>query len=247
MSIWRIRKGTGVVTTGDRRVRFGPGDWVFLPPGLYRHQIFSEGARILSVSLEAEWGDGFPVFRSTQPTVLARRELTRLERVCEALAGSGVRQPRELGSSSGSGVGPDVAIRHHRYAAELLDELILIAEMESWLHPPPAQDARLVRLLAAMTDHPDIRPIPEETIRQLTGLGRKQVDRLMLWTVGHTVAGHAAEVCLEQARVLLTRPEHPIKAIAAGMGFGDTSHFCTWFRRQTGRTPGQFRKDHVET
>jgi AraC-like DNA-binding protein len=48
---------------------------------------------------------------------------------------------------------------------------------------------------------------------------------------------------IEEAQALLAAPELPIAAVARSVGFGTPSHFSTTFRRFTGFTPSDYRRD----
>lgn len=47
-----------------------------------------------------------------------------------------------------------------------------------------------------------------------------------------------------EARKLLVTEDEPVSSIAEKLGFEDASWFSKWFKKQTGRTPGQFRKNY---
>ncbi|WP_030764968.1 AraC family transcriptional regulator [Streptomyces sp. NRRL F-2664] len=51
-----------------------------------------------------------------------------------------------------------------------------------------------------------------------------------------------ARVC--QAQRLLAHTELPVRQVAARVGFSDPAYFCRFFRRETGTSPGEFRKHH---
>ena len=47
-----------------------------------------------------------------------------------------------------------------------------------------------------------------------------------------------------QAQRLLAHTELPVRQVAARVGITDPAYFCRFFRRETGRSPGDFRKHH---
>lgn len=47
-----------------------------------------------------------------------------------------------------------------------------------------------------------------------------------------------------EARKLLVTEDEPVAVIAEKLGFEDSSWFSKWFKKQTGRTPVQFRKNY---
>ncbi|MFI9029361.1 AraC family transcriptional regulator [Streptomyces sp. NPDC053560] len=47
-----------------------------------------------------------------------------------------------------------------------------------------------------------------------------------------------------RAQQLLAHTELPVRQVAARTGFTDPAYFCRFFRRETGSSPGDFRKHH---
>lgn len=71
-------------------------------------------------------------------------------------------------------------------------------------------------------------------------------------TICKQITGHtASEIIIEQivntARILLRSPQMSIKQIAIKLGFNNQSHFGTFMRRYTGKSPQQLRKQQNET
>lgn len=70
-------------------------------------------------------------------------------------------------------------------------------------------------------------------------------------TICKQVTGHtASEIIIEQivntSRIMLRNPQMSIKQIAIRMGFNNQSHFGTFMRRYTGKSPQQLRKQQNE-
>ena len=71
-------------------------------------------------------------------------------------------------------------------------------------------------------------------------------------TICKQITGHtASEIIIEQivntARILLRSSQMSIKQIAIKLGFNNQSHFGTFMRRYTGKSPQQLRKQQNET
>jgi transcriptional regulator GlxA family with amidase domain len=58
---------------------------------------------------------------------------------------------------------------------------------------------------------------------------------------GHTVHSYILKVRVEKAKQLLEDTDHPVKFIAAAMGFKRPSHFIFTFKEFTKLTPIEFR------
>ncbi|HEY0734006.1 MAG TPA: helix-turn-helix domain-containing protein [Herpetosiphonaceae bacterium] len=58
---------------------------------------------------------------------------------------------------------------------------------------------------------------------------------------GQTASARIAERVMLEARRLLAHSDRQVAQIAADLGFDDPAYFGRFFRRHTGKTPGQFR------
>ncbi|MFF5281918.1 MULTISPECIES: helix-turn-helix transcriptional regulator [Streptomyces] len=61
---------------------------------------------------------------------------------------------------------------------------------------------------------------------------------------GRTPAALLREARTREAQRLLFSTELSVRQVAARVGFADPAYFCRFFRRETGRSPGDFRKHH---
>ncbi|MFE6100845.1 AraC family transcriptional regulator [Streptomyces laurentii] len=103
--------------------------------------------------------------------------------------------------------------------------------------------------------------VAEEFARLLAGTGpdvlgsvRECADRLgvtpgylteaLRAAVGRTPGSLLREARTREAQRLLARTDLSVRQIAARTGFDDPAYFCRFFRRETGMSPGGFRKHH---
>jgi len=68
------------------------------------------------------------------------------------------------------------------------------------------------------------------------------LNRALKDATGHTTTALIGGRLAQEAKILLRQTGWSITQIAEGLGFTDTAHFCTFFKRQTTRTPGDFRR-----
>ena len=68
------------------------------------------------------------------------------------------------------------------------------------------------------------------------------LNRALKDATGHTTTALIGGRLTQEAKILLRQTGWSITQIAEGLGFTDTAHFCTFFKRQTARTPGDFRQ-----
>jgi len=74
------------------------------------------------------------------------------------------------------------------------------------------------------------------------GLSPFHFSRAFKAATGQTPRGYVAARRMDRAKELLAGTALPLAEIAQGCGFADQAHFTHHFRRQTGCTPGAWRK-----
>jgi AraC-like DNA-binding protein len=84
--------------------------------------------------------------------------------------------------------------------------------------------------------------LPWAELRAATGLSRPHLDRLFRLHSGHSVRAWCDQRLTDRACTALGDPGAAVKRIAGDLGFSDPSHFCRWFRRQTGISPAEWRR-----
>ncbi|AMN46234.1 AraC family transcriptional regulator [Steroidobacter denitrificans] len=81
-----------------------------------------------------------------------------------------------------------------------------------------------------------------EDLGDLCGIGSRQLMRAFQATTGTTVYEHIRALQLVRARRLLVRSDLPLKQIAYELGYAHAASFSAAFRRESGETPGNFRR-----
>jgi AraC family transcriptional activator of pobA len=71
------------------------------------------------------------------------------------------------------------------------------------------------------------------------------LNRSLKETTGKTTTEHIAERMIREAKALLLHSNWDIAEIGYGLGFGHASNFNIFFKKQTGQTPNQFRRQSV--
>ena len=240
-ALWHLRQGEAEVRHAGGGLKLRPGDWAVLPPGLRRSQRFSDDSHLLSLRFVAAWAHGRPLLRGQLPLVDRGVGWEALEGAAMAVV-AGV----EAGDWEQSAV--DLVQRWRRDAALANFLSIWYQHMTalgcSAVEPAP-RDARLVRVLAVLSDHPGAGPVPYPAMVARAGLSRPHIDRLFRREMGCSPHRWLERQCLARAEELLRDHQRPIKAVAAALGFTDASHFAAWFRRLTGVSPKARRRDGV--
>ena len=68
------------------------------------------------------------------------------------------------------------------------------------------------------------------------------LNRALKDATGFTTTALIRRRLTQEAKILLRQTSWSITQITEGLGFTDTAHCCTFFKQQTTRTPGDFRK-----
>jgi AraC family transcriptional regulator len=83
-----------------------------------------------------------------------------------------------------------------------------------------------------------------ETIAAEAGVHPSHLIRAFGQHFHCTIGNYVRELRIQQARHVLSTSETPLSEIALAVGYSDQSHFTTAFKRQTGISPGEYRKTY---
>ena len=67
------------------------------------------------------------------------------------------------------------------------------------------------------------------------------LNRVLKEITGHTTTALVGARVAQEAKLLLKHTQWSVSEIAYSLGFANVGHFCTFFKRQTTMTPGNFR------
>ena len=87
---------------------------------------------------------------------------------------------------------------------------------------------------------------PDTSLSELSrvfGLSRVTVNKLFRQYTGAAVGEYVKKTRIERACRLLSQTNQPYKAIAPLCGFGSEYYFASVFKKETGFTPGEYRKN----
>jgi AraC family transcriptional activator of pobA len=84
--------------------------------------------------------------------------------------------------------------------------------------------------------------LPASFYAERLGLSVSQLNRLARSLTGRTLNGLIARRLTDAACRDLVFTPTPVNRIAESLGFADPAYFNRFFRRQTGRTPGEYRR-----
>ena len=79
-------------------------------------------------------------------------------------------------------------------------------------------------------------------LSELTGMNSSYLAELFHRETGVTFGQYLMNIRIETAKALLTKTAHSYSKIALSLGFCSQSHFSAAFKRHTGYTPNQYRR-----
>lgn len=87
------------------------------------------------------------------------------------------------------------------------------------------------------------QPIAIEDLARVAGLSTAHFSRLFKETLGDTPYQFVMDYRVEQAKRMLADRERPLIDVALSCGFSDQPHFTGIFKRLTGKTPKEWRRE----
>jgi len=86
-----------------------------------------------------------------------------------------------------------------------------------------------------------------EEMATLVGLGTTLFNDKVKSYSGFSPVSYLINIRISESIKLLKKPDISLTDIALGIGFYSSQHFSTTFKKLTGYTPSQFRKNHLRT
>ncbi|HEY5408027.1 MAG TPA: AraC family transcriptional regulator [Ginsengibacter sp.] len=86
-----------------------------------------------------------------------------------------------------------------------------------------------------------------EEMAALVGLGTTLFNDKVKSYSGFSPLSYLINIRISEAMKLLKKPDISLTDIALDIGFYSSQHFSTTFKKLTGYTPSQFRKNHLQT
>lgn len=106
-------------------------------------------------------------------------------------------------------------------------------------------NALLIRIIERMEANLS-EPLKLADMSPMSGLSRRQMERLFRREMGRSPARYYLHMRLERAHLLLLTSSLPVIEIAMACGFSTASHFSRTYREQHGCTPQQTRMAEVQ-
>jgi AraC-like DNA-binding protein len=111
--------------------------------------------------------------------------------------------------------------------------------------PVRGLDARQLGLVKKTIDDNLAEPISVSMLSTVAGLSRSYFSHAFRRSLGRSPHAHIVRLRIDRAMTLMRDSDVPLSEIALAVGFSDQAHFSNTFRRATGMTPTQWRKEHA--
>ena len=233
-----IRNGSGDADVAGERILLTPPCVVLMPPGVRHGYRFSKDIEGFVITVVA---DRLPItarvpqnrgdwLSRPRMAVIEAKEAPYLDATVQRIAEEFEKHRGERRSLMGS---------------PLTTAILITGSSAAPPDNEPRHDAKQARVEALRTLIAERfrDQLTAEDYARLLNLSVTHLNRVVREVTGQTLHDFImTRVVDEASRALLFTPAS-IKQIAVSLGFADPAYFSRWFRKRTGRTPGQFRSD----
>ncbi|MDB5269270.1 MAG: Transcriptional regulator, AraC family [Hymenobacter sp.] len=148
-------------------------------------------------------------------------------------------------------ISSDYAFKYDLLRAYLLEMIHYVQKLQPVpaLAPSHTAATRLASRFADLLERQFPLESPQQRLRLRTATDYaaqlavhvNHLNRVLKETTGHTTTALIGSRVAQEAKILLKQTNWNISEIADCLGFADVAHFCNFFKRQAGLTPGDFR------
>jgi len=110
---------------------------------------------------------------------------------------------------------------------------------DAWIRP--SHRARLMECDAFIRSHLDT-PLTLQKLARRAGFSQSHFHRIFTAFFGKTLHAHILDCRIAAAKAALQTDECELVELAAACGFSSQSHFSAQFKKATGQTPSQYRR-----
>ncbi|MFJ1760494.1 helix-turn-helix domain-containing protein [Amycolatopsis sp. NPDC088138] len=107
---------------------------------------------------------------------------------------------------------------------------------------PPARAGAVAAEFARLTGRADLGLWSVRAHAERIGVTPEHLTDAVKAATGRTAAQLVREARIREAQRFLLRTDLTVRQVASRVGFADPAYFCRFFRRETGSSPGDFRR-----
>lgn len=244
-SFHMVRRGVCWAVIGDRVEQLGPGDLIFLGPGI-DHVLTSESPSGESASVTDSTLLLCGYCRFEHDTLTPLKTIfpqTTIVRAEELHQHPWLRSTFDQLSAEYMTQGPGTEIIVNKLTEVVLVELIRInfgrQEQNSFLMA--LNDKRISKALQLMHDTPS-DPWTIENLASEIGMSRAAFAKRFRELVGQTMFGYLSQLRIQRAKEMLKNTKITVDDIALNVGYESERAFSKTFGKYVGMTPKQYRK-----
>ncbi len=121
----------------------------------------------------------------------------------------------------------------------------LLSRFMAEAKPRVVSNDRRIQDVVAFIRHHISMPMTIEALSEVVCLSKDHLTRLFKKEIGETPMQYIIRKKIARAQQLLLTESSPVKVIAYSLGFEDHSYFIRLFKKQTGMSPQEYRKNHI--
>lgn len=221
--------GKGEQVISGQRHLVENGRFFYIPPGVQHAFIESSGRKPLCLAI-----DFTLTSRQSKRHVTRRLSQLDLNEIRRALLKLGRwKTDRET-----------IEPREAAAVLDALDVLLHAAELLPTRRSPNIHP--ILQKARRLLDQPEVDPLALSELARKIGYQPAYLNRILKQVCGLTLGQLRNEHRMERASRLLLSGKVNIAEVAMESGFADPNYFSRWFRKQSGRTPMEYRDDMTD-
>ena len=243
-----VLKGGCINLVEEEPVFIDEGDFILMNPGTYHIPYCDSEGKILNFIIDAEWFlDHFTDASGDNPQIKKFIKNSESENYYRYLLFSqNSKETKKLAEKIISVNNMDEKKKYLLLEAAMVEFFCSLIYGESKI--------RLSKLKGVNTDSGrklinyltnNYKNVTLEKTAEYARYSKTHICRIFKDSIGKSFSEVLTDIRLEHAKYALLSTDKAIKEIAEDIGYGSVEYFQRLFKRQTGITPGDYRKNHT--
>jgi AraC-like DNA-binding protein len=141
----------------------------------------------------------------------------------------------------------ELEAEYHRGADSVVRALlhvlvVRVGRLSGTPEAPPVRAGAVAAEFARLTGRADLGLWSVRAHAERIGVTPEHLTEAVKAATGRTAAQLVREARVREAERFLLRTDLTVRQVASRVGFADPAYFCRFFRRETGLSPGDFRR-----